>query len=546
VNERVVRTLVVRCRDWPVVALDPGLGSAGEAVAVVHANRVVAASGAARDEGVDVGQRRREAQGRCPGLVLVDHDPDRDARAFQVVAAAVEVFAPRLELSHPGVCAVATRGPSRYFGGDEALAARVHRAVASSLVDAGALVDADGVVGVGVADGPFAADLAARVAAGTLVVPPGAPPAFLAPQPVRALGPGLARAGFAGAGEDLIDVLGRLGVRTLGDLAALPVADVLARFGHEGRIAHRLARGLDEQPPDARVPPPQLQVEAELDPPAERVDTAAFVAKSLADELHARLEHLGLACTRVLVRAETEHGECLERLWRHEGALTAGAIADRVRWQLDGWLNASAAARPTSGITLLVLAPDEVVAAKGRQLGFWGGEAEGDERAARAFARVQGMLGPDAVSVPEWRGGRGPSDQIGRVPVHAVDLSRRDLHPDRGRRAWSSPPWPGRVPRPSPATVHAEPLPCEVVDRGGVAVSVSGRGVVSAAPARLSVRGGAWVELEGWAGPWPADERWWDASTHRRRARFQVVDVDGGARLLTVEGGRWWVEATYD
>ncbi len=51
--------------------------------------------------------------------------------------------------------------------------------------------------------------------------------------------------------------------------------------------------------PTPGIPPPVLRVEAELDPPAERVDTAAFVAKSLADDLHARLDHLGLACTRV-------------------------------------------------------------------------------------------------------------------------------------------------------------------------------------------------------------------------------------------------------
>jgi protein ImuB len=543
--DQVVRTVVVRCRDWPVLAIDPGLDLASDAVAVVHANRVVSASAVARAEGVDDGQRRREAQGRCPGLVVVDHDPDRDARAFQVVAAAVEAFSPRIELSRPGVCALATRGPSRYFGGDEALASQVRDRVEEALSDR--VRTPPGMTGVGVADGPFAADLAARTAAdrsatgrsATLVVPPGATPAFLAPQPVRALTPGLARAGLRG--DDLVDVLVRLGVRTLGDLAALPAPDVLARFGVEGRLAHRLAGGLDERPPDTRIPLPQLQVEAGLDPPAERVDTAAFVAKSLADELHRRLDDLGLACTRVVVRAETEHGESLERLWRHEGALSSGAIADRVRWQLDGWLNASAASRPSSGITLLVLAPDEVVAASGRQLGFWGGEAEGDERASRAFARVQGMLGPDAVTVPEWRGGRGPADQVGRVPVHAVDLSRRDLRPDAAR-----PPWPGRVPSPSPATVHAEPLPCEVVDPAGAAVSVSGRGALSGAPARLSVRGGSWVELEGWAGPWPVDERWWDPPAHRRRARFQVIDVDGRAHLLAVERGQWWVEATYD
>jgi protein ImuB len=543
-----VRTLVVCCRDWPVLALDPPV--VGDPVAVVHANRVVSASPAARAEGVDVGQRRREAQGRCPGLVVVDHDADRDARAFEVVAAAVETFTPRIELSQPGVCALPTRGPSRYFGGDEVLVARVRDEVDAALADrTNPGGTSPGATSVGVADGPFAAGLAAEVAAGrptsTLVVAPGATPAFLAPLPVATLAAGLARAGVPDgrSTDDLVDVLMRLGLRTLGDLAAVPAADVVARFGLEGQLAHRLARGLDERPPDTRIPPPHLQVEAALDPPATRVDTAAFVAKSLADDLHARLEHLGLACTRVAVRAETEHGESIERLWRHEGALSPAAIADRVRWQLDGWLNAAAASRPTSGITLLVLAPDEVTAASGRQLGFWGGEAESDERAARALARLAGLLGPDAVTVPEWRGGRSPSDQIVRVAAHAVDLSRHDIRPAVASRAA---PWPGRVPSPSPATVHAEPLACEVVDRQGSVVSVDARGAASAAPARLSVRGGPWVDLTGWAGPWPTDERWWDPPAHRRRARFQVVDGDGRAHLLAVERGGWWVEATYD
>ncbi len=298
-----------------------------------------------------------------------------------------------------------------------------------------------------------------------------------------------------------------------------------------------------------------LRVEAELDPPAERVDTAAFVAKALADDLHARLDHLGLACTRVAILAETEHGESLERLWRHEGALTPGAIADRVRWQLDGWLTGSAAHRPTSGITLLALVPDEVVAATGRQLGFWGGETAADERAVRAIARVQGLLGSDAVTVPEWRGGRGPAEQVVRVPAHAVDLDGLGSGRPAARPDSVEPPWPGRLPAPAPSTVHPEPLPVEVVDASGVLVQVSGRGLVSAPPARVSSResgpgsssrrtGGH--EVVAWAGPWLADERWWDPPAHRRRARFQVVTTDGRAHLLAIEGGRWWVEATYD
>src|SRR5207247_2496374 len=79
--------------------------------------------------------------------------------------------------------------------------------------------------------------------------------------------------------------------------------------GPEGSRAHRLASGLDEWPRAARRPPPDLRAVAELDPPAERVDVAAFAAKALADGLVARLERLGLACTRLRVEAETEHGE---------------------------------------------------------------------------------------------------------------------------------------------------------------------------------------------------------------------------------------------
>jgi hypothetical protein len=98
-----------------------------------------------------------------------------------------------------------------------------------------------------------------------------------------------------------------------------------------------------------------------------------------------------LACTRLLVVIETDAGERLERVWRHEGALSSTGIVDRVRWQLDGWLNGPSAQRPSGGVSRLLLVPDEVMPARGRQHGFWGGETEADERAGRALARVQGQ-----------------------------------------------------------------------------------------------------------------------------------------------------------
>ena len=188
--------------------------------------------------------------------------------------------------------------------------------------------------------------------------------------------------------------------------------------------------------------------------------------------------------------------------------------------------------------------PDEVVPAHGRQLGFWGGERDADRRAVRALARVQGLLGPEAVLVPEWRGGRGPGEQLALVPAAAVELTE-----DRPatRRDWRRAPWPGSLPAPAPAVVLGERWPVEVVDRDDRPVRIDDRGGLSGAPARVGAEpGGSRSAVTAWAGPWPVDERWWDPATCRSRARFQVVTAGGDALLLVVEDGRWWVEAIYD
>jgi len=571
--------LVVWCPDWPVVAAGAPPDSP---TAVVHANRVVACSAAARAEGVRPGLRRREAQGRCPELELLAHDPARDARAFEPVLVAVERVTPWVEVLRPGECAFPARGAARYHGGEPALAVTVTAAVHAT-------VEGRGGCRVGIADGTFAAGLAARHQA---IVPPGGSRAFLAPLPVAALGR-----------PDLADLLVRLGLRTLGDLAVLPRAALAARFGPEGARAARLAGGLDEHPKGARRPPPDLRVTAELDPPADRVDVAAFTAKTLADELVARLDRLGLACTRLRVEAETDQGETLSRVWRHDpttpptrpsspdpvpraafggspslgpagpSGRMAAIMTERVRWQLDGWLTGRTGRLP-GALTRLALSPDEVVPDRGRQLGFWGEETEAEQRAARALARIQGLLGPEAVHTARLRGGRDPADRVTLTPSDPPSSGS----PASGPSASTSPapdpagslspgvpghgppgasgvgsgdlrgavPWPGQVPAPAPAIVYAEPLPVEVVDATGATVAVDGRGLLGSLPSRLRLQGRAWSPITAWAGPWLVDERWWDPATHRRLVRLQATTDQGGAYLLRLTGGRWWVEAIYD
>jgi protein ImuB len=800
----MARVLAIWCPDWPVAAAG---APATEPVAVMDAGRVLACSPAARAEGVRPGQRRRQAQERCPEVELIAHDPDRDARAFEPVLVAVESLTPRIEVLRPGECVFPARGAARYHGGEVALATTILAAVDEVL---GTL----GRCQVGIANGRFPATLAARHApappSGGLVgggpaSGPGSTPGTGAPAsrgatPGRgsAPGPGLtsargagppavaARSGLAGGVEagrhwivpaeatlgflaafpvavlerpELTDLLVRLGLFTLGDLAAMPRTAMAARFGPEGVRAHRLASGLDEHPRASRRPPPELGVAAELDPPVMRIDVAAFAAKALADELVDRLDRLGLACTRLRIEVETEHGETLARVWRHEPparpsrrgaaadprAVQVASIAERVRWQLDGWLTGSAASRPTGPITRLALIPDEAIAARGRQLGFWGEETEASQRAARALARVQGLLGPEAVRRVSLQGGRAPGDRV--VSVAEGELPSADApppsgpRPNAGERPWSEaptpsevpsgggssgaskarvqaaarngaaprldvpvpegpetpearddaeaptvrktaaepggavrpddlegtvarrtlpstngsrrhhsrdkggkgqqvilfpstpdvpdptaasthrstpheadassrpepadgssepskpdwpavpapsaapdlptapelpvepcpatapdrlskpesagqsakargrdpkvPPWPGRIPEPSPAVVHHEPVLADVRDADGASVSVNGRGLLSAEPAWLRVAGD-WARIVAWAGPWPVDERWWDPNAHRRLARLQVTTQQDVAYLLQLTDGQWSIEATYD
>ncbi len=537
---KATRTLVVSTPYWSTIAAGV---HPSELAAVVHANRVIDVTPAAYERGVVAGLRRREAQARCPALAVLEHDPVRDARRFDPVVSTLEQLTPRVEILRPGWCSFPTRGPSRLFGGDAALAERTAILAGEAVGRViGISVLPDPLVPrVGVADGRFAAGLAARLRGGPVgraagrVVPPGDSGRFLRPLPVDVLDGSI----LAGAGG-LVDVLRRLGLRALGDVADLPPEDLLARFGTAGVLAHRLASGLDDRPPDTRPIPDDLTVEVELEPPADRVDTVAFVAKTLADRVDARLGRDGLACVGLLVEAVSERGEVRSRVWRHEHRFTPGDMVDRVRWQLDGWFHS--AQRPTGGVALVRLVPEEVVADEGRQLGFWGGQAGGDERAARALARVQGLLGPDAVTVPEWGRGRRANDVERRVTLAVAALS--------SERPLAAPeivgaPWPGRLPAPSPAIVHAPREEVEVLDAEGRRVVVDGRCVVRSDPTHLVLAGRRRV-IVGWAGPWPLEERWWDTAGRRRQARFQMVLDDGTAHLVVVEGGGWWLEASYD
>ena len=404
-------------------------------------------NGPARAEGVRRGQRRRDAQARCPELVLLPANPDRDARAFEPVLAIVEDLRPGVAALRPGLLAV--RAPGSWYGTETAAAATACQALVE-----GGVWD----VRVGIADDLFTAEQAARTAdvQSWVVVPAGGSAAFLRGLPVHVLqddGP---------RGRELVGLLQRLGLRTLGDLADLPGEAVEHRLGTYG--ADGPPAGPGRGPGALRRPHPAAR--------ARRGGVLRAAARL------GRGDHLQRAHHRRAVRrparappARRHRGAGRGRVRRRRllvAHLAAPAPLRRPRPGRPGALAAAVgrasaarcARRKDSGdvrapIDRVRFVPEVVEPAAAHGEALWG--AAGDDLVERGVARVQGMVGFDAVRRPVLQGGRSPAARQSLVPwgERAVDLRPVDR------------PWPGRVPGPAPVRVFATPPAAEVVDDAG-------------------------------------------------------------------------------
>ena len=494
----------------------------------------------------------------------------RGARsAFEPIVRAVVAHVPLVEVTAPGIIMFATRGPSRYVGGDTPLAALVHTAVADALravigdvhQHAQTHAQTHAGFGIGVADGRLAAAIAARHSMQTsapVVVPSGAAHRWLADASVRALVECVDVIGAVGAGvpdtadvssyRDVVSLLERLGLYRFGDVAALREADLIARFGAFGRDLSRLARGLDRHPPLTAPAPPDRVCMRQFDAPVESRDAVVATADELAVGLTDHLAAHGLVVVRVHVLIESDHGERSERMWYRADGLGARAIVESVRWQLDAWIQHDA---PTSGVVAVRLSPEQVIANTGRQATLWGGERDGDRHAQRAIRRVADVNGAESVTVPAWRGGRDPARMFEFVRSDAVDLERRVVSGVDAAVGWR-----GAVPSPAPSLVFdtsefSNGAPeIAVLDSCQRPLVVNARHAMSAEPARVLINDVVY-DVVAWAGPWPGEECWWDQRRARRTVRLQLLVRDVGslpvtrAMIAVLERSVWRLAAWY-
>lgn len=569
------RIAVLWMPDWPVYTAtvrhnwDPL-----RPAAVLRDHRIYACNAAARKRGVKQAMRQRHALAACPELQMAQHAETVEAVAHEEVVSTMDAVAAHVETLRPGLLAFPLAALAKFYGSEEI--------AMEKLLDAATCLWADCMIGA--ADDVITAAWAAREGK---IIAPGGSSTYLQHLPLHAL---TVEPAFAGP-KELVETLSRLGIRTLGDFHNLPRSDVASRFGTEAVYWHRVISGEPGRVLSTTAIPQELHIVQHLDSPVNNVEAAAFVARQAAAELHNALFQQGLACVRLAVRAHLappqgyEGPTVVERLWNCQDPLNEADTAQRIRWQLDGWITrlsqqlTEAWEHDEVGIQAIALQPITCIPADHVDMPLWGGPDEGIRSARAAASRAQSLLGMQAVLRPIHTGGRTLSSSV--ITVAYGEEDPKEITTMKTRQ------WVGSLPAPLPSNLletrrpaahrtktrpqgnpfskrsladklankkdlERNPSPghpaaaIALCDKDGNLIHVTGRGMLSATPHYLRW-GRTLHRITGWAGPWPVDEQWWQEGKRYARVQISAENPNGtqSGYLLVTQGTQWRIEATY-
>lgn len=354
-------------RERPRLALEPAALAPGPGEEPLLGPVTAAAELA----GVKPGMRLGEALATCPSLVLVERDPAAVEREWEGVLLRLEDAGYAVEPMEHGVVVFETKGVERLYGG-----------VQPALERALAVVGSGWAPRIGAAGRRFTALAAASVArpGQILLVAEAEEESFLEPLPLSLL-PMTA---------DRYAELEGLGLRSLGELAALPGGAVAERLGVEGRKAWRLARGGRKAKVRGRKPASEL-AEALTFPEAVANElTLRRALGSLLERLLARPERAGRPFRKLALSARLVDGGS----WRRVTTLRdATAEVSRLRSALGSKLQELPAP-----ILELRLEAVELAEHTGQQLALV--EPAGEETASRlreGLRQVRASTGTGSV-----------------------------------------------------------------------------------------------------------------------------------------------------
>ncbi len=451
---------------------------------------------------------------------------DEGAGAGAALAAFAGEWAPRVETIRPGLVVLDAGGLARLFGSPTAWATQMVAAARTR----------GWRVRAAVAGTRVAAVLLALSRPGLTVVSPGREAEALAPLPLGLLvvldGAGLAdsaepppvpapAAATRRAGEARLDTLARWGLQTLGDLAALPAAEVAARLGDAGRRWHARARGQDPRPLVSDREDAPCEATLDLEWPIEGLEPLSFVLARVLDPLCATLqrEERGAAVihTQLDLVTRTPHRRTLQI-----PAPINDARALRTLILLDLERHP-----PEAGIDRVTVrlepAPGPRV-----QFSLFRRPLPAPDQVASLMARLNALMGEGRCGSPVLLDTHRPGVfALAPFVPGAGHEKRRDSRPDPGQ--------PHAVLR-----RFRKPVPARVALRDGQPVRV-----ISGAP---GLGGGAVVAC---AGPWRTSGGWWRAhhpAGSWNRDEWDLALASGGVyRLSRVRADdRWVIEGIWD
>jgi protein ImuB len=259
-------------------------GLAGKPVALVsgEGRRAVVGEVSSEAGGVAPGSPVTLAMARCPGIVLRVRDPAAEVEAQRLLLAAAFALAPRVEATAAGTCTVDLQGA------DARRAEAEMRGRVSELARAGLPAKA------GAGATPFLAACAARCAAPVLVVRDAGE--FLRPLPLACAQPLPAHD----------EILRSWGLRTFGDLTALPKADVGRRLGPEGVALWERAAGEATRVLRLVEPARSFAAAWSYDPPVESTEPLLFKLRRYAERIAFELRAAGFVAEALALTLSLE------------------------------------------------------------------------------------------------------------------------------------------------------------------------------------------------------------------------------------------------
>jgi len=425
---------------------------------------------------------------------------------------------PRVEDAGAGRIYLDASGLEGLFGDEPRLAARLRDAAAAAGVE----------IRVGIAESRIAALAAARLGPGVLVVESGGDAAYLAPAPLSLLD----------LPEETATRLSRWGLRTLGELAALPTAGLFERLGGDGVRLQRLARGEDPRPLVSWRPVPLFEESAACDWGLETLEPVVERLRELAARVCARLGAAGLAADGFEWTCRLDGGRV------HDGALTpAVPITDAE--SVGGLLRLALEARPPRGVVEALTFRARPVRLAPAQESLTDRSRPAPRLLTATLNRLVALVGADAIGAPALLDTHRP-DAIALAGYSPSESSapRRDSRPPTPSKGVSHPPSPlggeGRVRGDKPVRSEAPALALRRLRPAAPAsVTMASGRPVAVRSTRLAGR------IVAGVGPWRVSGEWWSPRPWLQD-EWDVELADGTLCRLAHDGSAWRLEGIYD